>query len=41
MRGLEDRDDQFKTMLNEKLQITDNSSIIQIYNEETGESLDI
>ncbi|CAI9284226.1 unnamed protein product [Lactuca saligna] len=29
MRGLEDRDDEYKTMLNEKLQVTDGSGLIQ------------
>ncbi|CAI9277176.1 unnamed protein product [Lactuca saligna] len=31
MRGLEDRDDEYKTMLNEKLQVTDGSGLIQVY----------
>lgn len=39
MRNLEDRDDQYKMMLNEKLQIAENSDSIQVYTEGPGGSL--
>ncbi|GLT73882.1 hypothetical protein SLA2020_457120 [Shorea laevis] len=39
MRNLEDRDVEFKTLLNEKLQTVDNSGLIQVYNKELGDRL--
>lgn len=39
MRNLEDRDVQYKGMLNDKLQITDNSGLIQVYSKEFGSRL--
>lgn len=41
MRNLEDRDDQYKTMLDEKLHLTDNSGLIQVYRKELGNRLSI
>jgi GTP pyrophosphokinase len=34
MLNLEDKDDEYKTKLNEKLQMGDNSGLIQLYSEE-------
>ena len=34
MLNLEDKDDEYKTKLNEKLQMRDNSGLIQLYSEE-------
>ncbi|OMO58592.1 Calcium-binding EF-hand [Corchorus olitorius] len=39
MRNLEDKDVQYKVMLNDKLQIADNSGLIQVYSKEFGERL--
>lgn len=39
MRNLEDKDDQYKTILNEKLQMGDNSGLIQVYSKELGNRL--
>ncbi|KAL5852904.1 hypothetical protein ACOSQ3_008022 [Xanthoceras sorbifolium] len=39
MRNLEDRDDQYKSMLNEKLQMSDDSGLIQVYSKELGSRL--
>lgn len=40
MRNLEDRDDQYKTLLNEKLQMVDgSSSLIHVYRKELGDGL--
>ncbi|KAF5752096.1 GTP diphosphokinase CRSH chloroplastic [Tripterygium wilfordii] len=39
MRGLEARDDQYRTMLDEKLHIADNSGLIQVYSRELGNRL--
>ncbi|KAK9287773.1 hypothetical protein L1049_016213 [Liquidambar formosana] len=39
MRNLEDRDDQYKTMLGEKLQMADSSGLIQVYRKELGNRL--
>lgn len=39
MRSLEDSDDQYKSMLNEKLQMSDESGLIQVYSEELGNRL--
>ncbi|KAJ4721889.1 Ca2+-activated RelA/spot-like [Melia azedarach] len=39
MRNLEDRDEEYRTVLNEKLQMADNSSLIQVYREELGNRL--
>lgn len=39
MRNLEDRDDQYKNMLDEKLHLADNSGLIQLYREELGNRL--
>ncbi|KAJ4968404.1 hypothetical protein NE237_015105 [Protea cynaroides] len=40
MRNLEDRDDKCKSLLDEKLQMTDRCSLIQVNNEELGHRLD-
>lgn len=39
MRNLDDRDVEFKTMLNEKIQTSDNSGLIQVYSKELGDRL--
>lgn len=39
MRNLEDRDDQYKTLMNEKLQLVDGSGLIQVYRKELGDRL--
>ncbi|KAK4855617.1 hypothetical protein QYF36_009087 [Acer negundo] len=39
MRNLEDRDDQYKSMLNEKIQMSDDSGLIQVYSKELGSRL--
>ncbi|XP_062143779.1 probable GTP diphosphokinase CRSH, chloroplastic [Alnus glutinosa] len=39
MRNLEDKDDEHKAMLNEKLQMADNSGLIQVYSKELGNRL--
>lgn len=39
MRSLEDRDDQYKKMLDEKLHMADDSSLIQAYSKEFGNKL--
>lgn len=39
MRNLEDRDDEYKSMLNQKIQIPDSSGLIQVYNKELGDRL--
>jgi GTP pyrophosphokinase len=39
MRNLDDKDDEYKTMLNEKLQMDDNSGLIQVYSKELGNRL--
>ncbi|KAK0607945.1 hypothetical protein LWI29_023099 [Acer saccharum] len=39
MRNLEDRDDQYKFMLNEKIQMSDDSGLIQVYSKELGSRL--
>ena len=39
MRNLEDRDDQYKKMLNEKLETAKNSGFIQVCNDAPGSSL--
>lgn len=39
MRSLEDKDDHYRTMLGEKLQITDSTSLIQVYRKELGDKL--
>lgn len=39
MRSLEDRDDQYKKMLDEKLHMADDSGLIQVYNKEFGNRL--
>lgn len=39
MRNLEDKDDQYRTTLNEKLQMADNSGLIQVYSKELGDRL--
>lgn len=36
MRTLENRDYQYKIMLNEKLQVADNGDLIRVYNEDPG-----
>ena len=39
MRNLEDRDAQYKMMLNEKLETAENSGSIQVRNDAPGSSL--
>ncbi|XP_061991665.1 probable GTP diphosphokinase CRSH, chloroplastic [Rosa rugosa] len=39
MRNFEDRDEQYKTELNEKLQIAENNSLIQVYSEDLSGSI--
>lgn len=39
MRNLEVRDDQYKMVLNEKLQMADSSDFIEPYGEELGDNL--
>ncbi|KAL1832646.1 hypothetical protein ACET3Z_002297 [Daucus carota] len=39
MRNLEDRDHQYKNLLNDKLQVVDGSSLIQVYRKELGDKL--
>ncbi|KAK1407972.1 hypothetical protein QVD17_39600 [Tagetes erecta] len=39
MRGLEDRDDEYKSLLNEKLQGADGSGLIQVYRKELEDRL--
>lgn len=39
MRNLEDRDDEYNSMLNQKIQIPDSSGLIQVYNKELGDRL--
>ncbi|KAL8100504.1 putative GTP diphosphokinase CRSH, chloroplastic [Apium graveolens] len=39
MRNLKDRDQQYKNLLNEKLQVVDGSSLIQVYRKELGDKL--
>ena len=39
MRNLEDRDDEYKSMLDEKLQVVEDSGLIQVYSKELGDRL--
>lgn len=39
MRNLEDRDNQYKTLLNKKLQMVDGNSLIHVYRKELGDRL--
>lgn len=39
MRNLEDRDDEYRTMLDEKLQMAGDSGLIQVYSTELGNRL--
>lgn len=39
MRALEDRDDEYKTMLNEKLKMAEDSGLIKVYGQELGNKL--
>ncbi|OVA16649.1 EF-hand domain [Macleaya cordata] len=39
MRNLEDKDNQYATLLGEKLQMTNNGGLIQVYNKEFGDKL--
>lgn len=39
MRNLEDRDAQYKTLLNKKLEMGDSSGLIQAYTKELGDRL--
>lgn len=39
VRSLEVRDDQYKKILDEKLHMTDDSGLIQVYNKEFGNRL--
>ena len=41
MRNLEDRDDQYRTMLNEKLQMGESNGQIQAYRKEIDDRLAI
>lgn len=41
MRKLGDRDDQYKTLLNEKLQIADRSGLFHLYRKELGDRLSV
>lgn len=41
MRNLEDKDDQYKTLLNKKLEVAEQGSFIQLYRKELGEGLAI
>ncbi|XP_076936884.1 putative GTP diphosphokinase CRSH, chloroplastic [Bidens hawaiensis] len=41
MRGLEDRDDEYKSLLNEKLQGADGSGLIQVYRKELEDRLSV
>lgn len=39
MRNMEDTDDRYRTMLGEKLQMTDGSGLIQVYRKKLGDKL--
>lgn len=39
MRNMEDTDNQYRTMLGKKLQMTDSSGLIQVYRKELGDKL--
>lgn len=39
MRNLEDRDDQYRTMLNEKLHMAESNGQIQVYRKEIDDRL--
>lgn len=39
MRSMEDKDYQYRTILNEKLQMVDSSSLIQVCSKELGDRL--
>jgi hypothetical protein len=39
VRNLEDRDDEYKKILDEKLHTEDDSGLIQVYNKEFGNRL--
>ncbi|KAM7280133.1 hypothetical protein ACFE04_007267 [Oxalis oulophora] len=39
MRNLDDKDDQYKAMLNEKLHLADSTGLIQVYSKEFGDRL--
>jgi GTP pyrophosphokinase len=39
VRNLEDRDDEYKKILDEKLHMADDSGLIQVYNKEFGNRL--
>lgn len=41
MRGLEDRDDEYKSLLNDKLQDADGNGLIQVYRKELEDRLAI
>lgn len=39
IRNLEDRDDQYNTLLNKKLQMANETGLIQVYSKEQGDTL--
>lgn len=39
IRNIEDRDDQYQTLLNEKLQMANETGLIQVYSKEQGDTL--
>lgn len=39
MRNIEDKDVKYMAMLNDKLQLADNSGLIQVYSKEFGDRL--
>jgi len=39
MRNMEDIDDEYRTMLGEKLQMADSTGLIQVYCEQLGDKL--
>ncbi|XP_010241467.1 PREDICTED: probable GTP diphosphokinase CRSH, chloroplastic [Nelumbo nucifera] len=39
LRSLEDRDDQYRSMLDDKLKVTDSGSLIQVYHDELGSKI--
>ncbi|KAF8387733.1 hypothetical protein HHK36_026387 [Tetracentron sinense] len=41
MRNLEDKDDQYRSMLDKKLQLADSSGLIQVYRKELGDRLTV
>lgn len=39
IRNIEDRDDQYQTLLNEKLQMANETGLIHVYSKEQGDTL--